>query len=100
MAKQAKASNALVIDPNSLSVGDIEDIEEYVGKPISEVFKEGPADAEGNREVQLSGKALVAVVWVLKREADPDFTIEDARKVKITDFKLETNGVDPTDAAG
>lgn len=85
----------LVLDTAKLTMGDIEDIEEYAGKPIGEILA---SDAIGN--VKVSGRSLTAIVWVLKRKENPAFTIDDARNTELGSFDLSTTPVDPTDAAG
>lgn len=69
-------------DPNSLTVGELVDIEEVSG-----------ADAmAGLSDGKVSPKALLALVWVLHRRDDPTFTLDQARTIKVTDLKVDAPG--------
>ena len=74
------------ININDLTLGDLEEIEDVAGKPASALFDGG-----------MSAKTMQAVVYVLKRRGDPEFTIEDAKRIKVTEFGA--TDVPPTDAA-
>lgn len=89
----------LKFDPDSLTLGDLEDFETYVGNSIDEVIKPVPAvDDDGNRVYDDRGrpemttkvptKALICLVWLVKRADDPGFTIEDARKVRVSALSM------------
>lgn len=56
---------------DDFELGDLEWLEEYLGKPLTD-----PA-------VLNSMKAAVGFVYLVKKQDDPDFTIEQARKVKM-----------------
>ena len=59
------------MDIESLTLGDIEDIENYAGLSFSDIGDDKPGVS----------KLRTALVWVLKRKIDAAFTIEDARKI-------------------
>jgi len=59
------------MDIDSLTLGDIEDIENYAGLSFSDIGEDKPGVS----------KLRTALVWVLKRKTDASFTIEDARKI-------------------
>jgi len=59
------------MDIDSLTLGDIEDIENYAGLSFSDIGEDKPGVS----------KLRTALVWVLKRKTDANFTIEDARKI-------------------
>ena len=59
------------MDIDTLTLGDIEDIENYAGLSFSDIGEDKPGVS----------KLRTALVWVLKRKADSSFTIEDARKI-------------------
>lgn len=59
------------MDIDNITLGDIEDIEDYAGLPLSDIGEDKPGVA----------KLRTALVWVLKRKENPSFTIEDARKL-------------------
>ena len=77
----------LTIDPDELTIADVADIEDAVGRPINELFT-GDSSAP-------QGRALQALVWISMRRDNPSFTFEDAGKVKFTDIKQEASE-DPT----
>ncbi len=59
------------MDIDTLTLGDIEDIENYAGLSFSDIGEDKPGVS----------KLRTALVWVLKRKTDSSFTIEDARKI-------------------
>jgi hypothetical protein len=92
-------SEVLSLDPEDLSIGDLEDFEEITGQALTEALKSRPVlDADGNRtfdekgrplsEAQLSAKVIKALVFLVKRRDNPAFTLEDARHVRISDLKF------------
>jgi hypothetical protein len=103
-------SESMKLDVNALTVGDLEDFEDFVGKPLDEAVVEKPlrdpdsgkrlTDKEGNplSEVKVGAKALVALVWLVKRQGDPAFTVADARKVKVSELAVDFGSVPKADA--
>lgn len=87
-------ADVLKIDPNDLSVGDLIDFHEIAGVEFDEAMKPGP---DGNPKV--SAKALLALVFLSQRRDNPAFTLDDARKVKVSDLSVGADE-DPTGAAG
>jgi hypothetical protein len=93
---------ALRIDPDSLTVGDLEDFEEVVGAPLYDVLQPKPVFEDGKKvldddgrpvlETKISSKALKALIWISQRAEKPGFSLEDARNVKVS--ALELVGVD------
>lgn len=71
------------MDPNDWEIGEIIDWEEATGVPISE-FRAGG----------LSGKALQVTVWIALRRENPDFTLEEARKLKLRELEFASPPVD------
>lgn len=70
---------ALVFDPNSLDVGEMIAMEEVAGEGCLIQLSEGKPSA----------KLIGAIVWILNRRDNPDFTLEDAYKVKVADIDFE-----------
>jgi hypothetical protein len=70
----------------NLTLGDIEDFETAAGVPMSALSDGGV----------LPFKAVVALVWVIHRQTEPAFTLDDARRLRMAD--LETL-LAPTPAA-
>jgi hypothetical protein len=91
--------SALNLNPEELSLGDLEDFEEITGMQLQDALAAKPVlDAEGNqvkdekgrplREAQLSVKVIKALVYITKRRDNPDFKLEDARDVKVTELNF------------
>ena len=58
-------------DLEDFELGDLEWLEDFLGAPLN----------DGN--ALNSMKAAVGFVYIVKRRDNPDFTIDDARKVKL-----------------
>jgi hypothetical protein len=98
----------LHINPDAMTIGDLEDFEEITGKPFDKVLAGTVArdDETGDilkddrgrpiREVSMRAVDLKALIFVTQRAINPEFTIEDARKVRVTDLSIESDdeGVD------
>jgi len=92
---------SLNIDPNSMTIGDLDDFEQIVGKPMQEALAERPVidpdtgepqrDKRGRlvRKVQPSAKSMLALVYIARRKTDPGFTLEDARQVPISELTAD-----------
>lgn len=92
-------SEVLHLDPEDLSIGDLEDFEEITGQSLTEALKARPVlDAEGKRqfdekgrplsETHLTARVIKALVYVTKRRDNPAFTLEDARHVRLSELKF------------
>ncbi|MFF3557322.1 hypothetical protein ACFYXL_28395 [Streptomyces tsukubensis] len=77
----------LSLDLNSLSIDEIDIIEEVTGAPLDELRKPG----------RRRGPMLRAMAVVLKRRTDPDFSPEDAGKLRL---EFKTPGKSKTDPTG
>jgi hypothetical protein len=60
-------------DFESLTLEEVETIENLTNSSIDEAFSEGKP----------KGKALTAFVWVVLKRNNPSFKIEDARKLSL-----------------
>ena len=78
-------SEELSIELDSLTVAEIETIEEIIEAPVDEAFAAGKP----------RGKTLRAIGFVMKRRENPDFTLEDAGNLVV-----KLSEPDPTSAAG
>lgn len=87
-------ADVLKIDPDDLTIGDLEDFEDITGQSFDQAFQ-----ANGNGTAHVSAKAIKAMVFLVKRRDDPSFTLDDARNVKIGALDIATKE-DPTDAGG
>lgn len=56
---------------DDLTLGEVEFYEDYTGEGIGEVYDNG-----------LIGKGTAALYTILKRRTEPNYKIEDAKKVK------------------
>jgi hypothetical protein len=59
-------------DLDDFELGELEWIEDHIGAPLSD------------EQVLTSMKALVAFVYLIKHREDESFTIEQARKIKLS----------------
>lgn len=91
--------SAFVFDQAKVTIGDLEDFEDVTGVPLTEALKEHPVkDAENNTvrddegrpvtEAKFTAKTLKALVWIGSRHDNPDFSLEDARNVRVTELVL------------
>jgi hypothetical protein len=65
----------IIVDPEDLTLGELADWEEATGLRVSEM-------GDG------SAKALIGLVWIMKRRKDPTVTLDDVRKLKITEVTI------------
>lgn len=77
-------------DLDKVTVGDIVDIEDTVGMAWDDIVDMDSPPT----------KVLLAMLWIVKRRDDPNFTLEDARNTPLAEVQALTVGADPTDAAG
>ena len=82
----------------SITVGDMEDVEEITGLPFGKVVELlGSAESGGTMAIPI--KVLKALIFIIYRHDNPDFTLADARKVKVTELELVLEEPRPTEAA-
>lgn len=103
-------SEKISLNPDELTLGDLEDFEEATGKSIQDALKAQPVyeddgvtrkfDDKGRplSEAKISAKTLSALVWLVKRQANPDFTLQDARRVRVAELIIEDS--EPEDSEG
>lgn len=96
-------SDKLKIDLDSLTIGDMEDFEDIVGIPMDKAMSpqvvlmpngEPERDEKGRpvKEMRLGPTVLKALVYIIKRAENPEYTLADARNVRIT--MLDLGGAD------
>ncbi len=84
---------ALTLDQDKLTAGDLETIEEYTGVPAgTTLHKFASGTTEG-----LLAKEFVAVLFLAGRQADPNFTLEQAKETPFS--AIEVSAPNPTRAA-
>ena len=90
----------ITINASKLTLGDLDDFEGVVGKSFSKAVREVTVvddennvvrDAKGRplKEVEMSAKAMVALVWISQRKTNPAFTLADARNLSLDDIESE-----------
>jgi hypothetical protein len=60
------------MDFNDITLGEIEEIEDYAGLPVSMI---------GDVHTVGTAKLRTALAWIVKRRENPDFTVQDARNL-------------------
>jgi hypothetical protein len=68
----------IVIDPDDLTLDEVEEVETILGEPIDAIFTSGKPRAA----------ALKAVLLVVRRRTDPDATLADVGSVKLSELTL------------
>lgn len=84
------SAGEFTFDLDKVTVGDIVDIEETVGMPWDDIV---------DMDVPPT-KVVLAMLWVVRRRADPTFTLDDARQLPLSEVQSLSVGSDPTGAAG
>jgi hypothetical protein len=72
----------LALDVDRFTLAELVDLEDATGQPFSEL-----GEQLGSGKV--SAKALVAMVWVLRRRVDPTFTLDDARAIELNNIAFK-----------
>lgn len=82
-------SAPLAIDLDALTTGDLEDMEDYCGRPVLPALQEASEAAEDDATklvTLLPTKMLTALLGVTKRWADPGFTPDRWRSIKLSEL--------------
>lgn len=99
MSKVAVQGAVLKLDPEDLTLGEMEEFEELAGRPLAKMIQGdivkdddgkpmlGP-DNKPLREIDPRVKDIIALVYLAKRRENPEFTLADARGVKISELQL------------
>jgi hypothetical protein len=89
--KESTAPDAISVDLGALTLGDIEDVEEAAGLSFSAIVE------------QLGGerlppaRVLTALVWVFRRKENPDYTLDEARHLKLSEVRISGGSGDVTE---
>lgn len=78
----------LAFDVESLTLGEIADLEDVTGRSIGDIDWRRP-----------SGKVVLGMAWILQRRENQCFTLDDARRLKWTEIEVEAK-VDPPQTGG
>jgi hypothetical protein len=62
-------------DFESLTLNEVEQIELITGNSIDQILDAG----------QAKGKAMKAIIFIMKKRIDPDFTLEQAGQISMTE---------------
>lgn len=95
----AVQGTVLAINPDDLTLGEMEEFEELSGRPLAKMLQgdivkgeDGRPvlgkDGKPTREVDVRTKDLIALVFLAKRREDPAFTLDDARRIKVSELQL------------
>ncbi|MFF4818077.1 hypothetical protein ACFY2K_26230 [Kitasatospora sp. NPDC001309] len=98
----------LAFDPKCLTLGDMVQFKDKTGVTVQEAFKAVPVkdddgtpvkDEKGRpvRETRLDPLHLVALVWLIRRKTDPDFSFDDALNVPAAELEVVQAEADPKD---
>ena len=90
------------INLDELTVGDLEDMESYVGKPVLALLQDSSADDGSLNLAATPAKLLTALVGVAKRKQDPAWTIDRWRDIPMSELGSgdeDEDEADPTPAA-
>lgn len=81
-------TDKLRVDQSEITLGELADVEEMLGRSLSSAFEGGQA------------RAIAALVWVIKRRTEPDYPFDEALKVKIGDLDVVVPGSSPEAPSG
>lgn len=82
---------------DDLDLGEAEFFENETGIPLEDVERYRFDDSPENKDKPaLPAKALTAFVCIAKRREDSEFTMDQARKLKIGELSFEDSG-NPTE---
>jgi hypothetical protein len=76
-------SETLDFRPESLTVGELCDLTDVTGEQLNAV--------DLSKGI-VSPKVLLGLAWIIKRREDPEFTVEQAREIKVVDLDFQGNG--------
>jgi hypothetical protein len=72
-----------IFDFESLTLNEVEQIELITGNSIDQLLDAG----------QAKGKAMKAIIFIMKKRIDPDFTLEQAGQISMTEANSLFAGV-------
>lgn len=78
------------LDPGKLTVGDLIDLEEHFGMSLDQLM----SMAKGVKIENMGAKTIAALVFVAKRQVDPEFSPADCRNVSMEEF-MQLMGANP-----
>lgn len=85
----AATNTTFQLDPNGMTIAQMEVIEDYTGLDMGEfqaALKDLAAAEKAGRPLRLPTRLACAVVFLAGNQTDPEFTIEDARAMRLTEI--------------
>lgn len=79
-------ADEIAFDFDDLTIEEVEILEDITGLSIAEL------NPENGKRPAPQGKTLRAIVYIVNHRTNPDFTIDDAGRVKVTAVADMTNG--------
>lgn len=73
---ETPAKTRVVVPEDKLTLGDMEDFEDHTGMMLEDAFNAGKP----------SMKAIIALLWIVRRVENPAYTLADARAISIADI--------------
>jgi hypothetical protein len=61
---------------DDITLGEIEEIEDFAGLSISQIGEDKPGVI----------KLRIGLAWIIKRRSNPNYTVEDARKMSAKEL--------------
>lgn len=95
-----EAAKPLRLSVDDITVGDMEDIEDISGQTFAEIVDALQKPTTGAGVVNVPIKVLKAIVYIAYRRDNPDFTLDDARNIKVSELELVMAEADPTEPPG
>ncbi len=74
-----------ILNMDEVTAGDIEAVEDALGWETAQRLLSG----------QMTSKVILAAIWLAGRQADPSYTLDAARLVKLTELDVENPTVAP-----
>ena len=77
----ADEKTTIELDVDFFTVGEVEDLEEATGYSL-----QGLARVLGSGDLPM--KVLKALVWVVRRRSEPEFTLDDVRALRLSEIEF------------
>ena len=81
-------TDRITVGFDDLTLGDLEEFERMTGRNLSAMAN------------NMDAPALRSLVYLVCRQTNPDYTLEDAGRVRFGDIDFKQQQPDPTAAAG
>lgn len=89
---------AATFDIDTFTIGDAEDFETVTGMTVQELYAEFEKAEAKNGDIELPFRIVVALIWLRDRRTNPELTVEEVRKYKLSDLTGTPEGP-PTEGA-